>query len=178
MMGLGNALLLRVALSGAGGAGAIPAALLFSLALVVLSLVGGWRPHFTGWRQAAMGVTGAAVLVLPPALHALSGSSFEAAPWQGFPAWALPVAVVGASEEIFFRGVLYEHVRNAADDLGAIVVGALLFAVTHVALNGGHALVLDGCVGVWLGVLRMTSGGVAAPATAHVLADLAAWWLR
>jgi hypothetical protein len=30
---------------------------------------------------------------------------------------------------------------------------------------------------VWLCGLRLASGGVAAPAVAHALADLATWWL-
>jgi hypothetical protein len=31
---------------------------------------------------------------------------------------------------------------------------------------------------VWLGGLRLQSGGAGAPAVAHTLADLASWWLR
>jgi hypothetical protein len=45
-------------------------------------------------------------------------------------------------------------------------------------MYGWTAVPLDLAVGVWLGGLRLATGGVAAPATAHALADLAYWWLR
>jgi hypothetical protein len=36
---------------------------------------------------------------------------------------------------------------------------------------------LDLGVGVWLGGLRLATGGVAASAIAHGLADLSTWWI-
>ena len=48
----------------------------------------------------------------------------------------------------------------------------------HVPLYGWGSLPLDLAVGVFLGVLRALTGSLAAPAAAHVLADLAGWWLR
>ena len=42
---------------------------------------------------------------------------------------------------------------------------------------GWHVVPLDLAVGVWLAGLRLLSGGVAAPAMAHGLADIATWWL-
>jgi membrane protease YdiL (CAAX protease family) len=177
--GLSSSLLLRLTLAGASADSSVVAGLTFALALLVLSVAAGWRPTAIGWRQALIGVAGGAVLCFPPAIRFMSGVPFNvAAGWRSYPGWALAVAVVAAAEEVLFRGALYALVREIGGDLAAIVAGALLFAAMHVVLNGGHAFVLDACVGVWLGVLRMISGGVAAPAAAHVLADLAAWWLR
>jgi hypothetical protein len=45
----------------------------------------------------------------------------------------------------------------------------------HVPLYGWRALPLDLGAGLWLGGLRVLSGGVAAPAVAHALADRGAW---
>jgi membrane protease YdiL (CAAX protease family) len=178
IVGLSSSLLLRMELAGARGDTAVPAALMFSLALLVVAVGSGWRPQPISWRQVLVGLVGAAGLCLPTVLRDASIGSLGVAPWQGFLPWALPVSVVAASEEVLFRGALYDHVERAAGDAAAILVGAVLFAAIHVVLNGGHALVLDSCVGIWLGTLRMLSGGVAAPAATHVIADLAAWWLR
>jgi hypothetical protein len=46
-----------------------------------------------------------------------------------------------------------------------------------VPLYGWGAVPLDLAVGVWLGGLRLVTGGWAAPAVAHTFADLAAGWL-
>ena len=54
---------------------------------------------------------------------------------------------------------------------------AVLFALMHVPLYGWHVVPLDLGVGLWLAGLRLATGGVAAPAIAHTVADLATWWL-
>ena len=54
---------------------------------------------------------------------------------------------------------------------------SVVFALLHVPLYGWHVVPLDLGVGLWLAGLRLISGGVAAPAVAHVVADLATWWL-
>ena len=59
----------------------------------------------------------------------------------------------------------------------AVAVTSLAFALIHVPLYGWHVVPLDFAVGVWLAGLRLASGGVAAPAIAHSLADLATWWM-
>jgi len=59
----------------------------------------------------------------------------------------------------------------------AILGTSLLFALIHVPLYGWHVVPLDFGVGLWLAGLRLLSGGVAAPAIAHTIADLATYWL-
>ena len=97
---------------------------------------------------------------------------------SGFASWAVVVAVVATAEEVFLRGALYDAVRAAADERAAIVVGAVAFAALHVPLYGWHVVPLDLVVGLVLGELRRVSGTPAAPAVAHVTADLAGWFLR
>jgi membrane protease YdiL (CAAX protease family) len=177
-IGLACAVVLRLALAGPAGGTSIPASLVFSASLLGLAAGAGWRPGSPSYRAAALGIAGAAALCVVPALRFLDTAPLGVASWQGFPPWAIAVAIVAGSEELLFRGAIYAEVDKALGDASAIVLAAVLFAAMHIVLNGGHAFYLDASVGVWLGVLRMSSGGVAAPATAHILADLAAWWLR
>jgi membrane protease YdiL (CAAX protease family) len=58
-----------------------------------------------------------------------------------------------------------------------VAVTSIVFALIHVPLYGWHVVPLDLGVGVFLGGLRLVSGSVAAPAIAHIGADLATWWL-
>jgi membrane protease YdiL (CAAX protease family) len=91
--------------------------------------------------------------------------------------WTVLVAFVAVAEELVFRGVLFDAVARAAGVFAACAVCAVAFAIVHVPLYGWQALPLDIAVGVWLGGLRMLSGGVAAPAVAHTVADMGAWFL-
>ena len=53
----------------------------------------------------------------------------------------------------------------------------LAFALLHVPLYGWHVVPLDLGVGLAFAGLRLTTRGIAAPAAAHAIADLATWWL-
>jgi membrane protease YdiL (CAAX protease family) len=177
-IGLACAVVLRLAFAGPAGDTSIRASLVFSASLLALAAAAGWRPSSPSYRATALGVAGACALCVVPAIRFLHTTPLGVPSWQGFPQWAISVAIVAGSEELLFRGAIYAEVEKALGDLSAILLAAALFAAMHIVLNGGHAFYLDASVGVWLGVLRMSSGGVAAPATAHILADLAAWWLR
>ena len=67
--------------------------------------------------------------------------------------------------------------RAWGGDWWALAVTTVLFAAMHVPLYGFGSLPLDLAVGLLLGGLRIVSGGVLAPAIAHVVADLAGGWL-
>jgi membrane protease YdiL (CAAX protease family) len=96
---------------------------------------------------------------------------------SSFPPWALLIVLVASTEEVVLRGALFDACTTIAGRVGAVVVTSLLFAIMHVPLYGAAALPLDLGVGLWLGGLRLVTGSVTAPLTAHVLADLAAWWV-
>jgi membrane protease YdiL (CAAX protease family) len=81
------------------------------------------------------------------------------------------------AEEVLLRGVLFAEIGEALGTAAAVVLTAIAFALLHVPLYGPGVLPLDLAVGLWLGTLRVVSGSVTAPAAAHTLADIAAWWL-
>jgi len=176
--GAAAALGLRLVIGGAAAGVSPAAALVFAAAFIALAIADGWRPGDIRLRQLAVGTLGGAVLCIPPTITRLAGHGIGAGPWRDYPTWALVVAAVAVAEEVLLRGALYDRLAAGAGNLLAIGIGAILFAALHVPLYGGHAVILDLAVGVWLGALRLATGGVAAPAAAHTVADWAAWWLR
>jgi hypothetical protein len=106
------------------------------------------------------------------------GSAIDlAAPNPGLALWTPIVAGVAVAEEMVLRGVLFDAVRGWGGDGWALAATTGLFGLIHVPLYGVGALPIDLAVGLLLGGLRIVSGGVLAPAIAHVIADLAGGWL-
>ncbi|MGH7685791.1 MAG: CPBP family glutamic-type intramembrane protease, partial [Candidatus Dormibacteria bacterium] len=123
------------------------------------------------------GVLGAAVLVaawLSAAPHLSAGGG---RPVASLLPWTAAVVVVAIVEEVALRGALFAAVRAWRGAGCALAVTTVAFALLHVPLYGWAALPLDLAAGLLFGGLRLISGGVTAPAAAHVLADLAAGWL-
>lgn len=177
LVGLALAVGLRVVVAGADGVHSVPGGLMFGAALMLLTAALGFRLPKPAWSQLAWGVGGAAVLCLPPLLHRLDSDGVLAPPGV-WPTWAAMVTLVAVAEELFLRGALYDVVAGWRGHYTAIGVCALAFALLHVPLYGWWIVPLDLAVGVFLGALRWVSGSVTAPATTHVLANLAGWWLR
>ncbi|MDQ6650270.1 MAG: CPBP family intramembrane metalloprotease [Actinomycetota bacterium] len=176
LAGFAAALALRVALGGPGVARSAPAGLAFAGCLGVLTLAAGTRLRL-GRRAAWAGLLAGAVLCLPPLLTRVV-TGWTPRPDGSYLGWAAVVAVVAIAEEAFLRGALYDAVAAWQGEVVAIGTGALAFAVLHVPLYGWHVAMLDLAVGIWLGVLRSLTGSPGAPAVAHVVADLAGWWVR
>lgn len=176
--GMGAAMALRLAVSGNDGLHSPGAGLAFGGALFVLACAAGWRPGRVSAASLALGVLGGTLLIALPAWLRLSGGVPDMSfPADSFPLWSSIVVVVAVAEEIVLRGVLFAAILPRMGTLGAVAVTSAAFALVHVPLYGWAAVPLDFAAGVWLGALRAASGGVTAPATAHVLADLATWWL-
>ncbi len=175
---LGVSLALRLLVAGAAGAASELGAALFAVLLVGAAAAAGWRPDRLRPSGPAWGVLGAVGLVAGPVLLRLAGPRpalhLAAA---SFPLWAVVVTGVALGEELLLRGALFAAIDEAVGVKAALVVTTVVFALVHVPLYGMHAVPLDLAVGLWLGGLRVVSGGVTAPATAHVVADLAGWWL-
>jgi membrane protease YdiL (CAAX protease family) len=91
--------------------------------------------------------------------------------------WSMVVVLVAVAEEALLRGALFTALSEWRDAWTALIVTSIVFALMHVPMYGWHAVPIDLAVGVFLGGLRVLSGGVTAPATAHALADLAGGWL-
>ena len=170
------AVALRVAVGGVGVAQSARAGWAFAGCLLLLSFAAGTRLGVTR-RALPIGLMGAAVICAPVLVRQLlSGRPLHSA--AGLSSWAVVVVVVATAEELFLRGALYDAVNDLAGTPAAVAVGAVCFAALHVPLYGWHVLPLDLAVGVVLGGLRQLSGTPAAPAVAHVSADVAGWFLR
>ena len=107
-------------------------------------------------------------------VHLLPGIGRPAGP---FISWALVTVLVASAQERLLRGALFDRVRDAGGVLAAIALTTLAFALIHVPLYGWHVVPLDLAVGLVFAGLRLRTGGIAAAATAHTVADLATWWL-
>lgn len=161
-----------------------PAGCLFAACLVGLALLSGWRPGplrpGSVTAGLALGAGAAALLCALPLAHRLvTGASAPPLPaLAALAPWSAATVAVAVAEEVLLRGALHDAVRAAlSSDAAAVAIGAVAFALIHLPLYGVGALPLDLGVGVLLGCLRVASGGVAAPATAHALADVAVWWV-
>jgi membrane protease YdiL (CAAX protease family) len=175
--GLAAASLARAALNGQVALSAFVAGATFGIVLVAVANVAGWRPALPSLSSLLIGSLGGIVLVaLPRLAHPLLPAVVGMRP-EPFAAWALVTAVVVTGEEAIVRGALFGTLERTAGPVAAVAVTSLAFALMHVPLYGWHVVPLDLGVGVWLGGLRLATGGVAAPAMAHGLADLSTWWI-
>lgn len=170
LVGLAGAMALRVALGAQQVSGAVP----FAAVLLLLAAAAGVRRPRLSPRVLAAGLAGGGVLIAFPLLHPGLALSHPA---SALPVWLIVVSAVAIAEEILLRGALFAAMQGPAGTFPAIAVSSIAFALLHVPLYGWGAVPLDLAAGVWLGGLRVVSGSVAAPAAAHVLADVASWWL-
>jgi membrane protease YdiL (CAAX protease family) len=189
--GLIGATFLVVAIRAAGvRAGLDPLALglAFGAALAgvaAASAAGGWRRRGQGGRAvllaALIGIgAGLALVAITSLAPVLAGE--PSVPGLGRPAapflpWVAVTIVVATAQEALLRGALFDRFERLGGPALAIAGGAVVFALMHVPLYGWHVVPLDLAVGIALGGLRLVTGRVAAPATAHATADLATWWL-
>jgi membrane protease YdiL (CAAX protease family) len=180
------AVVVRRVLAGNDPAGNKVAGLVFAVLLAAATVLAGRFQPPTGWvwlgrdaalRPGVLGVLAAAVLCVGPLAWHLSdpGGSLG---FTRFPAWALVVTAVAVTEEAFLRGALWQAVSSWRGELVALGVTTVAFALLHVPFYGPEIIPLDLAVGLLLGGLRMVTGGLADSVAAHLLADLAGWWLR
>jgi membrane protease YdiL (CAAX protease family) len=161
-----------------GGVGdALSIGLACGLALTALAVLAGQRVGMPRPAALAIGAAGGAALVGLAVLAHLGAPGPSLAPAAAFVPWASITILVATAEELVLRGVLFAAIRRHAGVATAIAVTSVAFALMHVPLYGWHVVPLDLGVGIWLGGLRLLGRGIAAPAVAHVLADLVTWWL-
>jgi membrane protease YdiL (CAAX protease family) len=176
VIGLAAAVGLRWDATVRGAAGGIVIGLLFGIGLLVVAVVGGWRPRRELRSSVAIGAIGGTVLIAF-AIATRSDQLPWLAPAAAFVPWVVVTILVASAEEIVLRGALFDELDADVGTIAAIIVTSLAFALMHVPLYGWHVVPLDFGVGLWLAGLRLATGGVAAPAIAHAVADLATWWL-
>jgi len=161
---------------------------LFGSTLVAVALIGGWRPTRldvpgpAGWPGLALapavslGLAGGLALVALALLLGRDGFP-SLRPAMAFAPWVGVTVLVATAEELVLRGALFDAAERLAGPVGAVLVTSAAFGLMHVPFYGWEALPLDVAVGLVFGGLRLGTGGVVAPAVAHVIADLATWWL-
>jgi len=176
LAGLAAVVGLRWAATVAGVAGGVAIGLVFGLGLLVVAFATGWRPAMERRSSIAIGASGGAVLVIL-ALVTRSGQLPWLAPPATFIPWVAVTILVASAEELVLRGALFDELDRSVGTLAAVLVTSVVFALMHVPLYGWHVVPLDLGVGLWLAGLRLATGGIAAPAIAHAIADLATWWL-
>jgi membrane protease YdiL (CAAX protease family) len=165
----------------AAGADGLLVGVAFGAVLAGIGFAGGWRPRRSSARSLAgslvAGSAAALALVALALLGRVHGPWIPLDPGASLVPWAQVTILVATAEELVLRGALLEAVSDGWGPAVAIAATAAVFALLHVPLYGWAVVPLDAGVGVLLGGLRVMTGGVLAPAVAHVVADLAAWWL-
>ena len=161
-------------------AGVSPIALGTAFGAVLVALA--WqRPSMPSVRALAIGaLAGLGLVAITTVGSTLAGVTLP--PGAGRPAapfapWVVATLLVATGEEAFLRGRLFDVTRRAGGTFVAVVVTSVAFALLHVPLYGWHVVPLDLAVGLGFAGLRLVTRGIAAPAAAHAVADLATWWL-
>ena len=153
----------------------------FGSVLAVAALLAGWRPSKPGERrlasEAAVGLAGGTALLALALATRWPGPWLPFDPAPSFLPWAAVTVLVAMAEEVILRGALFQALADCAGWVAALLGTSVLFAVLHVPLYGWHVVPLDLGVGLFLGGLRLLTGGTVAPAIAHAVADLATWWI-
>lgn len=180
-MALGAVVILRWAAWRSGAIESVALGGLFGLALGAIALAGGWRPRPWAGRGSAIrsvtvGAGGGAFLVASVLLgpHDLGEAWMAGSPLVP---WAAATLLVAGAEEVLVRGALFDAIAPALGPAAAVAATSMVFALMHAPAYGWQAVPLDLGVGFVLAGLRLVSGGVAAPALAHAVADLAVAWL-
>jgi membrane protease YdiL (CAAX protease family) len=149
----------------------------FGIALLAVSAVGGTRADVPRPSGILLGFIGGSLLVAVALLPSAVGSEPPAIRTLAFGPWAAATVLVATAEETVLRGTLFDGLVKLSGPVSATVLTSLAFALMHVPSYGWQVVPVDLGAGLLLGGLRLVSGGVAAPAIAHAVADLATWWL-
>jgi membrane protease YdiL (CAAX protease family) len=149
----------------------------FGLGLLAVARFGGLRASRPQIGALAAGVAAGVLLAALPLLTRSSAVSPALGHAASFVPWVAATTLVATGEELVLRGSLWRWTAAAGGDAAALLVTSLVFALIHIPVYGPAAVPLDLGVGLVFGGLRIWFGGPAAPAVAHVVADLATWWL-
>jgi membrane protease YdiL (CAAX protease family) len=149
----------------------------FGFALLGVALLGGLKASLPPVTALAAGFVAGAILVAVSLLARWPLPPLALGHAAPFLPWVVVTTLVATTEELVLRGALWRLTAAMAGDTAALLATSVLFALMHVPVYGWSVVPLDLGVGLWLGGLRLWFGGPAAPAAAHVLADLATWWL-
>jgi membrane protease YdiL (CAAX protease family) len=176
-LGLALAVWVRWQVFTTGALDGVTEGLVFGLTLLAIASLGGLRFSVPSAGPIAAGLASGVALVALSALTRWPQLPLVPGHAAPFVPWAAVTVLVASGEELVLRGVLWRWAAAAGGDIAALLATSLLFALIHVPIYGQGVILLDFGVGLIFGGLRLWFGGPAAPAAAHVLADLATWWL-
>jgi len=175
--GLGAAALARSAFIGAGTVAAFVVGTTFGLTLLSLAVAAGWRPARLRLGSLGVGIVGGVILIGIPELVGPSSRAVIGIRPDPFLAWVAVTALVVTAEEALLRGALLSALDAAGGPAVAVAASSVAFALMHVPVYGWGVVPIDLAAGALLAGLRYLTGGTAAPTMAHLLADMATWWL-
>src|SRR6202142_1422963 len=176
-LALGAAVAFRWHVFQTGALDGLTEGLVFGVVLLSVAVLGGMRPSLPTRGAPAAGLAAGGVLVLVSLVARWPVPPLVLGHAAPFVPWIAVTTLVATGEELVLRGALWHWVSAAGGDAAALLITSVLFALIHVPVYGWHVVPLDFGVGLMFGGLRLWFGGPAAPAAAHVLADLATWWL-
>ncbi len=176
-LGLGVAVAVRWQLFRTGALDGVTEGFIFGLALLVVAGAGGLRASLPAPAPVAAGLAAGGALVGVSVLARWPVAPLVLGHAAAFVPWIAVTTLVATAEELVLRGTLWRWAAAAGGDGAALLITSVLFALIHVPVYGWHVVPLDFGVGLWFGGLRLWFGGPTAPAAAHVVADLATWWL-
>lgn len=119
------------------------------------------RPVLVGLGLGALFVAGALVVRDIPALEDAVGAVTAYADRGSGPLVVLVAVVTGLSEELFFRGALYDVVPHP------VLVTTVVYAVVTVATGNVMLVFASVLLGLVAALARRHSGGVVAPCLVH-----------
>ncbi len=117
-------------------------------------------------RSLLLGSAAALALLAPPIL--MNGHFRTAS--VGVSTW---IVLAVLAEELYFRGLVFAALHRVSGLPLAVLGSSVLFALAHAAAYPGRPLVAIAIASLFLGVLRALSNSLLAPATTHLLLDLA-----
>jgi len=116
-------------------------------------------------RSVLLGLA-AALAVLAPGMV---GGRGVRAPSLSLVSW---VVLAVTAEELLFRGVLLALLTRVGGPALGVLGSSASFALAHAGAYPSLAILAVGVAGLYLGVLRLLSGNLCGPATAHALLDV------
>jgi membrane protease YdiL (CAAX protease family) len=155
-----------------GASSTVPALALTFAALAATSLA---APRTPADETAALAtwpvvVVGACAVAIAAFASTLPGPALPSRPGTTVLVLAVAAAV---AEEAFFRRLLYGRLLRWGA-AAAVAGSAVVFGLVHLPLHGTAALPVDLGAGLVLSWQRWASGGWAAPAATHALANVVA----
>lgn len=176
-LALGLAVAVRWQIFRTGALDGVTEGLVFGIALLLVAQLGALRPSVPQAGALAGGLAAGAALVAVSVMARWPLPPLVLGHAAAFLPWVAVTTLVATGEELVLRGTLWRWMAAAGGDVTALLVTSFLFALIHVPVYGWGVVPLDFGVGLCFGGLRLWFGGPAAPAAAHVVADLATWWL-